>query len=80
MWNKNERKAKIDQVSGKIKLATATLTRNDKLKAEGQLDETVGKVGAADGRTGRKTGKAVVRAGHALKRLRPSAAPTPRQP
>jgi uncharacterized protein YjbJ (UPF0337 family) len=44
MWNKNERKGKVDQAKGKVKQTVGTLTRNDDLKAEGQVDETVGKV------------------------------------
>jgi uncharacterized protein YjbJ (UPF0337 family) len=53
---------------GKVKQAVGTLTRNDELKAEGQVDETVGKVEAAVGRTRRKAGRAIVRVGQALKR------------
>jgi uncharacterized protein YjbJ (UPF0337 family) len=68
MWNKNERKGKVDEVKGKVKQAVGTLTRNDELKAEGQIDETVGKVEAAVGRTTRKTGDAITRVGKAVKR------------
>lgn len=34
----------VDQAKGRVKQAVGTLTRNDDLKAEGQVDETVGKV------------------------------------
>jgi len=42
MMNKNERDGKIDQAKGKVKQAVGNLTGNDKLKAEGKVDETVG--------------------------------------
>jgi uncharacterized protein YjbJ (UPF0337 family) len=44
-----------------------TLTGNDKLKAEGQVDETVGNVEAAVGRASRKTGNAITSVGKAVK-------------
>jgi uncharacterized protein YjbJ (UPF0337 family) len=34
----------IDRTKGKIKQVTGTLTGNDKLKAEGEVDELKGKV------------------------------------
>jgi uncharacterized protein YjbJ (UPF0337 family) len=67
-WNKSERKGKVDEVKGKGKQAVGTLTRNDELKTEGQIDETVGRVEAAVGRTTRKTGDAITRVGKAVKR------------
>jgi uncharacterized protein YjbJ (UPF0337 family) len=68
MWNKNERNGKVDQAKGKIKKGVGTLTGNDDLKAEGQVDETVGNVEAAVGRTLRKTGDAVARLRKAVTR------------
>jgi uncharacterized protein YjbJ (UPF0337 family) len=59
MWNKNERKGKVDQAKGKVKQAVGVLTRDDKLKAEGQVDEKVGKLEAVVGRTSRKIGNAI---------------------
>jgi uncharacterized protein YjbJ (UPF0337 family) len=38
MWNKTERKGKIDQTKGKVKQAVGTLTRDDDVKVEGQVD------------------------------------------
>jgi uncharacterized protein YjbJ (UPF0337 family) len=67
MWNKNERAGKVDQAKGKAKQVIGSLTGNDELKAEGQADETVGKVEAAVGQTGRKTGDAIARVGNAVK-------------
>jgi uncharacterized protein YjbJ (UPF0337 family) len=67
MWNKNERKGKVDLIKGKVKQAVGTLTRDDDLKAEGRVDETVGKVEAAVGRTSRKTGYVIMQVGNALK-------------
>jgi uncharacterized protein YjbJ (UPF0337 family) len=68
MWNKNERKGTVDQAKGKVKQAVGTLTGNDDLKVEGQVDEIVGKVEAALGRTSHKTGDAITRVGKAVKR------------
>ena len=68
MWNKNERKGTVDQAKGRVKQVVGTLTGNDDLKAEGQVDETVGKVQAAVGRTSRKVGDAITRVGKAVKR------------
>jgi uncharacterized protein YjbJ (UPF0337 family) len=67
MWNKNERAGKVDQAKGKVKQAVGTLTGNDQLQAEGHVDETVGKVQAAAGRTSRKTGDAITRVGKAVR-------------
>jgi uncharacterized protein YjbJ (UPF0337 family) len=68
MWNKNERKGKVDQAKGRVKQAVGKLTGNDDLKAKGRVDETVGKVETAVGRASRKTGDAIARAGKAVKR------------
>jgi uncharacterized protein YjbJ (UPF0337 family) len=67
MWNKNERAGKVDQAKGRVKQAVGTLTGNDELKAEGQVDETVGKVETAAGRASRKTGDAIAPVGKAVK-------------
>ena len=67
MWNKTERAGKVDQAKGKVKQVVGTLTGNDELKAEGQVDETVGNVQAAVGRARRKTGNAITRVGKAVK-------------
>lgn len=68
MWNRNERKGNVDQAKGKAKQVVGTLTGNDDLKAEGQVDETVGKVEVAVGRTSRKIGDAITHVGNAVKR------------
>jgi uncharacterized protein YjbJ (UPF0337 family) len=68
MWNKNERNGKVDQAKGKVKQAVGTLTGDDELKAEGQVEETVGKGEAAVGRMGRKAGDAIARVAKAVKR------------
>ena len=67
MWNKTERAGKVDQAKGKVKPVVGTLTGNDKLKAEGQVDENVGNVAAAVGRVSRRTGNAITRVGKAVK-------------
>ena len=68
MWNKNERDGKIDQAKGTVKQAVGDLTGNDKLKAEGQVDETVGKAKTAVGGAQKKVGAAIERVGNAVKR------------
>lgn len=68
MWNKTERKGKVDLAKGKVKQTVGSLTGNDKLKAEGRGDETVGQVEVAVGRTARKAGDAIARVGKAVKR------------
>jgi uncharacterized protein YjbJ (UPF0337 family) len=54
MLNKNEINGTVDQAKGKVKQAVATLTGNDRLKAEGQADEVVGKVESVVGGAIRK--------------------------
>jgi uncharacterized protein YjbJ (UPF0337 family) len=68
MMNKNERNGAVDQAKGKVKQAVGTLTGNDKLKAEGQVDETAGKVESAVGQASREVGDAVTKVGKAIKR------------
>jgi uncharacterized protein YjbJ (UPF0337 family) len=68
VWNKNERNGTVGQAKGRAKQAVGALTGDDKLKAEGEGDETVGKVEAAIGRTARKAGEAITRVGKAVKR------------
>jgi uncharacterized protein YjbJ (UPF0337 family) len=55
-------------VKGKVKQVVGIVIGDDDLKADGQVDETVGKVEAAAGRTSRKTGNAITRVGKAMKR------------
>ena len=68
MWNKNERTGNVEQAKGKAKQAIGTLTGNDDLKAEGQVDETVGKATTGVGRAQKKVGAAIERVGNAVKR------------
>lgn len=68
MWTKNERTGRVDQIKGKVKQAAGRLTRNDNLTVEGRVEEAVGTVKVALGRTSRKTGDAITRVGHAVKR------------
>ena len=49
MWNKIERDGNVDQPPGKRKQAVGTVNRNDDLKVEGEVRETLGKVEAAVG-------------------------------
>ena len=68
MWNKNERDGKIDQAKGKVKQAVGDLTGNDKLKAEGQVDKTVGDAKTAVGGAQKKVAAAIASVGQAVKR------------
>ncbi len=68
MWNKNEREGRADQVKGRVKQAVGDLTRNDKLKAAGKVDETVGKGKTAVGGAQRKVAAAIERVGKPVKR------------
>jgi uncharacterized protein YjbJ (UPF0337 family) len=68
MWNKNERDGKADQAKGQVKQAVGELTGNDKLKARGEVDETVGQAKTAVGRAQKKVGAAIESVGKAVKR------------
>ena len=68
MWNKNERSGNLDQAKGRVKQAVGDLTGNDRLKAEGEVDETVGKAKTAVGRVQKKAGAAIERVAKAVKR------------
>ena len=50
---------KTDVVKGRIKEAAGALTGNDKLRADGQADQAVGKVKQAAGRAVGKVKRAV---------------------
>ncbi len=65
--NKNERDGKIDQVKGNLKQAVATVTGDEKLKAEGKADVSVGKVQEAVGKVTRKVDEAVASVAKAAK-------------
>jgi uncharacterized protein YjbJ (UPF0337 family) len=68
MWNKNERDGHVDQAKGKVKQAVGDLTGNDKLRAEGKIEETVGKGKTAVGETQKKVGAAIDSISKAVKR------------
>jgi len=67
MWNKNERDGKVAQAKGRVKQVVATVTKDGRLKAEGEADEAEGKVQATVGRVGRKVGEAIERIGTKVK-------------
>jgi uncharacterized protein YjbJ (UPF0337 family) len=68
MWNKNERAGKTDQAKGRVKQALGDLTGNDKLKAEGKVDETVGDAKTAVGGAQKKVAAAIASVSKAAKR------------
>ena len=68
MWNKNERDGKIDQAKGRAKQAVGDLTGDDKIKAEGEMDEAGGKVEETVGKVQRKTAEAVEKIKDTVKR------------
>ncbi len=65
MWNKTEREGKVDQTKGKVEQAGGALAGD--LKAEGQVDEAVGNVKVAVGRTARKAGNVIAQVASAAK-------------
>jgi uncharacterized protein YjbJ (UPF0337 family) len=67
MLNKNEINGTVDQAKGKVKQAVGTLTGNDRLKAEGQADEVVGKVESVVGGAIRKVEDETTRIRKAVK-------------
>ena len=68
MLNKIERKGRVDQARGHIKQAVGVLTGNDRLKAEGSVDETLGNMEEVVGRVRRKAGEAIAAVTKAEKR------------
>ncbi len=67
MWNKNERDGMTEQAKGRVKQAVGDLTGDDQLKAEGEIDETVGKAKTAVGEAQQKVGAAIKSVGNAVK-------------
>ena len=67
MWNKDERKGKVDQAKGKVKQAVGALTNDPNLKAEGQIDEAKGIAREAVGQVRRKVGDAIGNVAKAVK-------------
>ena len=65
MWNKIERDGNVDQPAGKRKQPVGTVNRNDDLKVESEVRETVGKVEAALGQAVGKAQEAVSAVGTA---------------
>ena len=68
MWNKNERNGNLDQAKGKVKQAVGDLTGNDKLRAEGKVDETVGQAKTAIGEAQKKVAAVIESVGKPAKR------------
>jgi uncharacterized protein YjbJ (UPF0337 family) len=64
---KNARKGTVDLVKGKVKRSVRPLTRDNHLKAEGRIDQGVGKREAAVGRRSGKAGYVLTQVGNALK-------------
>ncbi len=67
MWNKNERDGRIGRAKGKVKQAVGDLTHNDDMRAEGEVDEGVGKAKTAVGRAQKTVAAAIGRVGKAVK-------------
>jgi len=67
MWNKSEIRGKMNQAKGRVKQATADLTKDEQLRSEGQADEVVGKVEDKAGRGARKVGEAIEDFGKGVK-------------
>jgi len=68
MFNRNERDGVLAQAKGRVKKAVGDLTASDKLKAEGTVDEAVGKTKTAIGRAQKDVGATMKSLGKAVKR------------
>jgi uncharacterized protein YjbJ (UPF0337 family) len=68
MWNKSEIRGKMDQAKGRAKQAAGDLTKDERLRSEGEADEVVGKVEDTAGRGARKVGEAIEDFGKGVKR------------
>ena len=59
MWNRDEVNGKIDQAKGRIKKAVGDLNNDERLRNEGDADQTAGEVEAGFGKGRRKVGNAI---------------------
>ncbi len=66
MWNKDEIEGKGKQIKGAVKDKVGELTNNPELEAEGEAENTTGKVQQGYGEAKRKTGAAVEKVGKAI--------------
>ncbi len=64
---KNARKRTVDLVKGKVKRSVGPLRRDDRLKAEGRVDQGVGKSEAPVSQRSGKGGYVLTQVGNALK-------------
>lgn len=66
MWNKDEIEGKGKQIKGTVKDKLGELTNNPELEAEGEAENTTGKVQQGIGKAKRKTGDAVEEIGKSI--------------
>lgn len=66
--NRDELEGKKEQLKGKMKQAAGDLTDDDRLRDEGEADETAGDVQEGFGRGRRKVGEAIEDLGDKIKR------------
>jgi uncharacterized protein YjbJ (UPF0337 family) len=64
---KNARKGTVDLVKGTVKRSVGRLRRDEHLKAEGRVDQGVGKSEATVSRRSGKAGYVLTQVGNALK-------------
>ena len=65
--NRDEVKSKAEALTGKIKQAAGTPTRDPDLHDEGVVDEVAGKTQVAVGRAKRQVGEAIQHVGNVIK-------------
>jgi uncharacterized protein YjbJ (UPF0337 family) len=68
MYNRDEVKGKADAMAGRIKQATAKLTNDQHLQAEGEAQEAGGVAQGGFGKARRKVGEAIKQVGDAVKK------------
>ena len=68
MWNKDELKGKAEKTKGKAKRALADVTGDERLRNEGEVDETAGRVRETIGKGRRQVGETVEKIGKKIKR------------
>jgi uncharacterized protein YjbJ (UPF0337 family) len=64
----DEMKGKTDQIKGKAKKAWADMTDDERLHAEGEVDEARGEANETAGRLKRKVGETIEDVGERIKR------------
>jgi uncharacterized protein YjbJ (UPF0337 family) len=65
LWNKDEIKGRVKQISGAIKDKTGELIKDPKLEAKGEAQRIAGKIQEKSGKARRKAGETLQKVGKA---------------